>query len=95
MDVLRRARELESAGNRVIQFEVGEPDFPTASVIVEAGKRALDDGHTGYTDALGIPELRQAIANDYRSCLGIYIDSSRIAVTSGAVVSLISCFLYW
>jgi len=84
MEVLKRARELEREGRRVIHFEVGEPDFPTASVIVEAGKRALDDGHTGYTEALGIPELRNAIADDYRSRFGINIESSRIAVTSGA-----------
>jgi len=51
---------------------------------VEAGKRALDDGHTGYTEALGIPELRNKIAHDYRTRFGINIESSRIAVTSGA-----------
>ena len=84
MEVLKRARELEREGRRVIHFEVGEPDFPTASVIVEAGKRALDDGHTGYTEALGIPELRNKIAHDYRTRFGINIESSRIAVTSGA-----------
>ena len=84
MEVLKRARELEHEGRRVIHFEVGEPDFPTASVIVEAGKRALDDGHTGYTEALGIPELRDAIADDYCSRFGTNIESSRIAVTSGA-----------
>jgi aspartate/methionine/tyrosine aminotransferase len=44
----------------------------------------FDDGHTGYTEALGIPELRNAIADDYRSRFGINIESSRIAVTSGA-----------
>jgi len=82
MEVLKRARELEREGRRVIHFEVGEPDFPTASVIVEAGKRALDDGHTGYTEALGIPELRNAIADDYCSRFGINIELSRIAVTS-------------
>ena len=84
MEVLKRARELERDGRRVIHFEVGEPDFPTAPVIVEAGKRALDDGHTGYTEALGIPELRNKIAHDYRTRFGINIESSRIAVTSGA-----------
>ena len=84
MEVLKRARELEREGRRVIHFEVGEPDFPTASVIVEAAKRALDSGHTGYTEALGIPELRNAIAEDYRLRFGIDIDSRRIAVTSGA-----------
>ncbi|HBP15371.1 MAG TPA: aminotransferase [Gammaproteobacteria bacterium] len=84
MEVLKRAREIEREGRRVIHFEVGEPDFPTASVIVEAAKRALDDGHTGYTEALGIPELRNAIADDYRLRFGINIESRRIAVTSGA-----------
>ena len=44
MEVLKRARELEHEGRRVIHFEVGEPDFPTASVIVEAGNEPLTMG---------------------------------------------------
>ena len=84
MEVLKRARAIEREGRRVIHFEVGEPEFPTPLAVVKAGKQALDDGHTGYSEALGIPELRIAIADDYRSRFGINVDPSRVAVTSGA-----------
>ncbi len=46
--VLARARELEAQGRDVIHLEIGEPDFDTPSNIIEAAKRALDDGHTHY-----------------------------------------------
>ena len=84
MEVLKKGRELEREGRRVIHFEVGEPEFPAPLAIVKAGKQALDDGHTGYSEALGIPELRIAIADDYQSRFGINVDPSRVAVTTGA-----------
>ena len=62
MDLLARAKQLEAEGRSIIHMEVGEPDFPTPKQVVEAGKQALDDGHTGYTAATGIPEVRQAIS---------------------------------
>ena len=84
MELMERAEQLEALGRRVVHFEVGEPDFPTARPIVEAGRRALAEGRTKYTHALGIRDLREAIARDYRERLGIDISPSRIAVTSGA-----------
>ena len=81
---MERAGQLEEAGHRVVHFEVGEPDFATARPIVEAGRRALAEGHTKYTHALGTWELRQAIARDYRERLGVEISADRIAVTAGA-----------
>src|SRR5438067_11726278 len=60
-DVLARARALEAQGRRVLHLEVGEPDFPTPEHIVEAGVRALRDGHTRYGPPAGLPELREAI----------------------------------
>jgi len=62
MAVLARARELEAAGRDVIHMEIGEPDFTTPEPIIRAGQQALADGRTGYTPALGLPALREAIA---------------------------------
>ena len=53
MDVLERAQELERAGTSVIHMEIGEPDFATPSCIVDAAKRALDEGCTHYTHSMG------------------------------------------
>jgi aspartate aminotransferase len=68
-DVLVRARALEAKGKSVIHLEIGEPDFPTPAHIVEAAKRALDEGWTHYGPTQGLPELREAIAR--------YISGSR------------------
>lgn len=92
MDILERARQLEAAGRRVIHLEVGEPDFDTPGVIVRAAQQALSDGHTHYTTALGIPELREAIADHYNSRYGISIPPSRVVVTSGTSPAMLMLF---
>ncbi len=84
MDLLARAKELESSGRSVIHMEVGEPDFVTAQPIIDAGKQALDAGHTGYTPASGIPELRKVIARHYEDRFGIELDPRRVIVTPGS-----------
>ncbi|MFB3104813.1 MAG: aminotransferase class I/II-fold pyridoxal phosphate-dependent enzyme, partial [Pseudomonadales bacterium] len=81
---MERAKSLETAGHRVVHFEVGEPDFVTAAPIVAAGKRALDAGETKYTQALGIPGLRARIARYYAEHLGVNIPEQRVVITSGA-----------
>ena len=63
MELMARARQLEQAGRDIVHMEVGEPDFPSARPIVEAGRQALAEGRTGYTEAAGIPALRQAISD--------------------------------
>jgi aspartate/methionine/tyrosine aminotransferase len=84
MDVLSRAQALERAGRRVVHMEIGEPDFTAPAPVVEAGVKALRDGRTAYTAALGLDSLRHAIAGHYRSRFGCEIAASRIAITSGA-----------
>lgn len=84
MDLLAKAKELEARGRSIIHMEVGEPDFITPQQVVEAGKLALDNGHTGYTAATGIPELRRAISNHYLNRYGITVDPGRIIVTPGS-----------
>ena len=89
MELLARARELESAGRSIVHMEIGEPDFPTPAPICEAGMRALEKGELFYTPALGLPQLREAIAAFYRSRYGVDVPASRIIVTSGASGALL------
>jgi aspartate/methionine/tyrosine aminotransferase len=89
MGLLARARELEAAGRTIVHMEIGEPDFPTARPICDAGIRAIESGKHFYTPALGIPELRAAIARFYRSRYGVEVPASRIIITSGASGALL------
>lgn len=82
MDVLARARAMEAAGRSIIHMEIGEPDFPTAKPVVDAGIAALKAGHTRYTAALGLPALRAAIAASYPGAANVEAD--RVIVTPGA-----------
>ena len=82
-EVLVRARELEAQGKQVIHLEIGEPDSATAPNIVEAGKRALEGGWTHYGPSAGLPELREAVAEDAGKRRGISIDPSEVVITPG------------
>ena len=66
MALLARAKVLEAKGRSIVHMEIGEPDFPTAQPIIAAGQRALEQQKTHYTPALGLPELRQVIADYYQ-----------------------------
>lgn len=63
--ITAKAKQMKADGIDVVSFGAGEPDFPTPAAVVEAAKRALDEGKTRYTPAAGLPELRAAIAKDY------------------------------
>ena len=88
MALLARARELEAAGRSVIHMEIGEPDFVTPQPLIDAGIKALQDGHTHYTPATGLWELREKIAGFYRSRYGVSVEPQRIVVTPGASSAL-------
>jgi aspartate aminotransferase len=92
-DVLSRARALEAKGQHIIHLEIGEPDFPTPAHVVEAAKKALDDGFTHYGPTMGLPELREAIAQDVASTRGIAVDASQVCVTPGAKPALFYAML--
>jgi aspartate/methionine/tyrosine aminotransferase len=89
MEVQAAARALESAGRSVIHMEIGEPDFPTPEPVLAAARRALDGGAIYYTSALGIPELREAIARHYAERFGVAVDPARVVVTAGSSAALL------
>lgn len=86
--VLQQARALEAQGKHIVHLEIGEPDFPTPQHIVEAGKQALQDGWTHYGPTMGLPDLREAIANRLRGTHGVEISPNRIGVMPGAKPAL-------
>lgn len=89
MELLARAKALEAEGQDIIHMEVGEPDFPTPEPVIAAAQKSIIDGNVFYTHALGLPELRQAISDFYKSRYGINIPFSRIVVTAGASGALL------
>jgi aspartate/methionine/tyrosine aminotransferase len=89
MELLTRARQLEAAGRDIVHMEVGEPDFPTPQPVIEAASAFIREGRVFYTPALGIPELREAIARFYLDRYGLDIAPERIAVTAGSSGALL------
>jgi len=83
-EVLLKARALEAQGREIIHLEIGEPDFDTPSNIVEAGVKALRQGQTHYTPPAGIPQLREAIAEEISTTRGIEVHPDQVVVTPGA-----------
>jgi len=92
MEILEKASELEKEGRDIIHLEIGEPDFDTPKVVKEAAKKALFEGKTSYTHSLGIPELRQAIAEHYKKCYGVSVSDENIIVTSGTSPAMLMVF---
>ncbi len=84
VELLTRARQLEAAGRDIIHMEVGEPDFPTPEPIASAAIKAISQHQTLYTQALGLPQLRQAISQFYLERYGVAVSAERIAITNGA-----------
>jgi len=81
--VLAKAKKLEAEGKEIINLGIGQPDFRTPQHIVEAGKKALEDGHHGYTPANGTLELRQSVCTHIKKMYGANIDPARVLVTPG------------
>ncbi|WP_313196366.1 pyridoxal phosphate-dependent aminotransferase [Shinella zoogloeoides] len=93
MDVLAEATKRRAAGRPVISMAVGQPVHPAPQAAREAARRALEVGRIGYTDALGLLSLRQAIADFYRSRHGVTVDPGRIAITTGSSAGFNLAFL--
>jgi aspartate/methionine/tyrosine aminotransferase len=92
MEVLERAFALERAGARVIHLEIGEPDLPPPAAAVAACQRALEAGETHYTDSRGLPELREAIAQDCARRFSARVDPARVLVTGGTSPAMLLVF---
>lgn len=93
MDVLRAANERAAAGHDVLHLEVGQPSAAAPRRVRLAAARALRQDRLGYTDALGWPPLRLAIAADYRDRQNIDVDWRRVAVTTGSSGAFLLAFL--
>ena len=89
MEVLAQAHRMQAAGTDVIHLEVGEPDFPTPEPIVAAAIEALRSEPMFYTPALGLPALREAIAQFYSDRYRISVPVERIVVTAGSSAALL------
>ncbi len=85
---LAKARALAAKGMDIVNFGIGQPDLPTPSHIVEAAKRALDEGFTGYTETAGIPELRRAIADYLNERYNAGVEPDEVIVTTGAKTAI-------
>lgn len=84
MQILARSAEREKLKGPSVSMVVGEPDFLPPPLVLQAAEQALRDGKLHYTHALGMPELREAIAGDYLRRDSLRIPSERIAITAGA-----------
>jgi aspartate/methionine/tyrosine aminotransferase len=93
MDVFREAAAREAAGHRVIHLEVGQPGTPAPGAVLDAARRALAADRIGYTDSLGIPPLREAIARHCREQYAVAVDPADIAVTTGSSAAFQLAFL--
>ncbi|TMD07063.1 MAG: pyridoxal phosphate-dependent aminotransferase [Chloroflexi bacterium] len=96
-EVLAQARVLEAQGREIIHLEIGEPDFDTPPNIVDAAVKAMRDGHTHYTPASGIMEVRQAVARSVTENTGVETSPLNVVLTPGskniihfALLSLVS-----
>ena len=92
-EVLARANALAAQGRSIINLGIGQPDFPTPEHIVEAGRKALADGHHGYTPANGIPQLRAAVAADLYRRHRVEVSPDRVLVVPGGKVTMFFAIL--
>jgi aspartate/methionine/tyrosine aminotransferase len=93
MDVLATANARAAAGADVIHMEVGEPGSGPPEAVLTAARQALGRIPLGYTEALGRPQLRAAIARHYDHLYGLTVDPGQVAVTVGASGAFVLAFL--
>jgi len=93
MEVLREANARAAAGEHVLHLEVGQPGTAAPAAVIAAAKRALDSHQLGYTEALGIGDLRQRIAMHYSDRYGLAVDPARVVVTTGSSGAFMLAFL--
>src|ERR1700731_3547738 len=92
-EVLARANALAAQGRSIINLGIGQPDFPTPGHIVEAGRKALADGHHGYTPATAILPLREAVAADLHRRFTVTVSPDEVMVVPGGKVTMFMSIL--
>jgi aspartate/methionine/tyrosine aminotransferase len=92
MDIVGRAKELIDTGRDVVRLEIGDPDFPTPDVVRETAEAALAAGDTGYTQSLGLPSLRDAVAAHFAGRYEVTVDPADIVVTQGTSPAMLLLF---
>ena len=92
-DVLARAEAIAATGREVINLGIGQPDFKTPPHIVEAGVKALREGHHGYTPSPGVPELRRAVVEELAARRGVDVSPDRVVVVPGGKVTMFFAIL--
>ena len=93
--ILAEAKKLEAQGKPMIHLGLGQPDFKTPKHVVEAAKKALDDGHHGYVLSNGILECRQAVTRKIKKLYNKDISPDRVLIVPGGKPTMyyaISCF---
>ena len=90
---MRAAFEREAAGENILHMEVGQPGTGAPDGVIEAATRAMQADRLGYTDALGIPALRDAISAHYNRTYGADVSADRIAITTGSSGAFVLAFL--
>jgi aspartate aminotransferase len=93
LEMAKKARELSAQGVKVINLSLGEPDFATPKHIIEAAKKAMDDGFTKYTPVAGFADLRQAISDKFLNDNGLHYSPNQIVVSTGAKHSIMNVIL--
>ncbi|WP_319414059.1 aminotransferase class I/II-fold pyridoxal phosphate-dependent enzyme [uncultured Cohaesibacter sp.] len=93
MDIMAKANALAAEGRDIVHMEIGQPGAPAPRLVREAAQKALVDGRIGYTDALGIPALRERIAQHYAEQYGVSVSPQAIAVTTGSSAGFNLAFL--
>ena len=81
--ILAKAKAMEAAGRDIINLGIGAPDFRTPDNIVEAGKKAMEDGFHFYTPAKGLPQVREAVTNDIKKYRGVDVDPENVMIVPG------------
>ena len=81
--ILAEAKKIEATGKKMINLGIGQPDFKTPNHIMDAAKKAIDDGHHGYVISNGILECREAVCRKINKLYGADINSDRIIITPG------------
>ena len=93
MDVMRAANQREAAGGDVLHLEVGQPGTGAPAAVLDAVAAALGTDRMGYTDAFGLPALRQGIAEHYAAAYGVVVDPGRVVVCTGSSGAFVLAFL--